>query len=502
MLESWLPGHKMTQEFSSQGMSERLAHLEALEQAGINPYPAQPPRKTHTNAEVIRDFNNLAGSVVSVVGRMVSQRIMGGMTFAHIDDGSGRVQTVMQRDALGDLYPLVRNYFGIGDFIGVSGNLKATRTGEISVWANEVTMLAKALRVAPHKLLDPEVQQRQRYLDTLVNSEARERFRTRSTIVQEMRDYFIHNLGCLEVETPVLDYTYGGASARPFVTHHNALNQDFYLRIANELYLKRMTVGGYYEGVFEFSRDFRNEGMDSTHNPEFTQVELYKPWWDYNNMMDMTESLMSSIVRKIHGSTRAPFGDYIIDYSTPWKRLTINDGIREKIGLNPETATREQLQNIATDLGLDTTGTVPGQLWVEIFEKLWEKDLIQPTFVKDFPADTSALTKRHRLNPDLAERFELYVGGMEVANCYTELNDPRDQRARFESERQKRMAGDNEAMLLDEDFITALEYGMPQQAGIGISIDRWTMLLTNTAHIRQAIYFPTLRRKGVEKNHE
>lgn len=495
MWECWLPTRKMSQEFSSPDYLERYRHLEELEKAGINPFPAEPPKRSHKNVELIQNFEDLSGSVVSVVGRMTSKRIHGGLTFAHIEDESGAIQTVMQRNILGDLYPIVKNYFGIGDFIGTTGILRVTKTGEISVWANEVVMLAKALQVAPRSLVDPEVQQRQRYLHTLVDREARERFRTRSKIVQEMRNYFIKDLGCLEVETPVLDSTYGGASAKPFITHHNALDQDFYLRIANELYLKRMTVGGYYEGVFEFSRDFRNEGIDRTHNPEFTQVELYKPWWDYNNMMDMTESLMSNITRRIHGSIKAPFGDCMIDYSTPWKRLTIYDGIREKMGLNPETATLEQLQNIATNLGLDTEGVLLGKLRVEIFEELWKDDLIQPTFVKDFPADTSALTKRHRSNPSLTERFELYVGGMEVANCYTELNDPRDQRARFELEMQKRQAGETEAMLTDDDFITALEYGMPPQAGIGISIDRWTMLLTNATHIRQAIYFPTLRRK-------
>lgn len=472
---------------------ERLAHVEALERAGINPFPAEPPRRTHRNDELKTNFD-LLGSTVSVVGRMTSKRVHGGLTFAHIEDESAAIQTVMQRDVLGNLYPIVRDCFGVGDFIGTTGVLKATRTGEVSVWAEQVTMLAKALRVAPPKITDPEIQQRQRYLDTLVNREARERFRTRSHIVQQMREYFIGRLGCLEVETPILDSTYGGAAAKPFITHHHALNRDFYLRIANELYLKRMTVGGYYEGVFEFSRDFRNEGMDRTHNPEFTQVELYKPWWDYYNMMDMTEELMSGVVERIHKDTRAPFNGQLIDYSRPWRRLTIYDGIRQKLGVNPEDATVEELQRVGRELGLQIEGTMKGAVCMELFKQLWEDKLIQPTFVMDFPADTSALTKRHRKNPDLTERFELFVGGMEVANCYTELNDPRDQRARFELEGQKRRAGDSEAMQFDEDFITALEYGMPPQAGIGISIDRWSMLLTDRNHIRQVIYFPTLRR--------
>lgn len=473
---------------------ERIAHIAALEEAGINPYPAEAPKRTHRNVELVRDFATLAGSTVSTVGRMVSKRIHGGLTFAHIEDDSGQVQIAMQKNVLGPQYPLIRDYFGVGDFIGATGILRATKIGEISVWAEEVLMLAKALRVAPHKLLDPEVQQRQRYLHTLVDAETRNKFRIRSQIVQQMREYFIGRLGCLEVETPVLDSAYGGANAKPFVTRHNVLDQDFFLRISNELYLKRMTVGGFYEGVFEFSRDFRNEGMDRIHNPEFTQVELYKPWWDYYNMMDMTEELMGGVVQRIHKDNKALFNDRLIDYSKPWRRLTIYDGIRQKLGINPEDATTEELQKIGRGLGLQIEGTLKGVVCMEIFEQLWEGELIDPTFVMDFPADTSALTKCHRKDPALTERFELFVGGMEVANCYTELNDPRDQRARFELEIQKRQSGDSEAMPYDEDFIRALEYGMPPQAGIGISIDRWTMLLTDTDHIRQAIYFPTLRR--------
>lgn len=475
--------------------AERLTHIAALEKAGINPFPAEPPKRTHRNIELREDFEALSGSTVSVVGRMLSKRIHGGLTFAHTDDGSAAIQTVWQRDVLKDLYPIARDYFGVGDFIGATGILKATKAGEISVWAEEVSMLAKALRVAPRTTVDPEIQQRQRYLHTLSDPEARQRFRVRSQIVQQMREHFIGRLGCLEVETPILDSTYGGASAKPFITHHHALDQDFYLRIANELYLKRMTVGGYYEGVFEFARDFRNEGMDRIHNPEFTQVELYKPWWDYYNMMDMTEELMSGIVRRIHADTAVSFNGQVIDYSKPWKRLTIYDGIRQKLGIRPETASIEELQRIGRESGLEIKGTTKGVACLELFEQLWADELIQPTFVIDFPADTSALTKRHRKNPELTERFELFVGGMEVANCYTELNDPRDQRVRFEMERQKRQAGDTEAMPYDEDFIRALEYGMPPQAGIGISVDRWTMLLTNAAHIRQAIYFPTLKRR-------
>ena len=483
----------MEQEIDSSEYAQKLAHTEALEKAGINPYPPEPPKRTHKNIVLKTDFDNLRGDTVSAVGRLVSKRIHGKLTFAHIEDESDSIQIVMQQNVLGDLYPLIKDFFGVGDFIGATGILKPTNMGEISIWATEVQMLAKALRTAPLKITDPEIQQRQRYLHTLSDPEARKRFRVRSQIVQEMRDFFIDKLGCLEVETPILDSTYGGASAKPFVTHHNSLNQDFFLRIANELYLKRMTVGGYYEGVFEFSRDFRNEGMDRTHNPEFTQVELYKPWWDYYNMMDMTEELITKMVSDLHETTTVPFGDHLIDYSRPWRRLSIYDGIRQKLGINPEEATIEQLQNAGRSLDLQIEGILKGEVCLELFEELWEKDLINPTFVMDYPADTSALTKRHRINPELTERFELFVGGMEVSNCYTELNDPRDQRVRFELEVEKAKQENSDAMPFDEDFIRSLEYGMPPQAGIGISIDRWVMLLTNTDHIRQAIYYPTLR---------
>lgn len=477
----------------------RLFRAQSLESMGVNPYPAEPFRRTHMVEELVRLYDSLRGDSVSVAGRMVSRRDHGKLIFSHLADESGSVQAVITKNRLNSGFDLFRDHFDVGDFVGVSGILESTRTGEVSVWAEDVAMLTKSLRSAPHTINDAEVMQRQRYLHTLVDSAARERFRTRSRIVQSMRDYFINRMGCLEVETPVLDTTYGGAQAKPFQTHHNALNTDMFLRISNELYLKRMTLS-YLEGVFEFSRDFRNEGMDRTHNPEFTQVELYKPFWDYNDMMDMAEDLIEGIALKIHGKTKLPFTvprkdgrdeEVEIDYKKPWRRLSVYEGIKEKLGIDVEDVSGERLRVIAHSYGIDEF--TRGEVVLKLFEELWENDLIQPTFVKDFPADTSALTKRHRLNPDLTERFEAYAGGMETMNCYTELNDPRDQRRRFELERDKRNHGDKEAMQFDEDFILAQEYGMPQQAGIGISIDRWTMLLTNTNHIRQVIYFPTLR---------
>lgn len=477
----------------------RLAHTRALEQHGVDPFPSKPFGITHQIGQLHSGYEGLQGSLVSTAGRLVDTRDHGRLIFGDVEDATGKIQTVMVNNRLGEMFPLVKDYFDKGDFIGIQGSLQKTRTGEVSIWAAEVTMLAKALRGAPDKVVDAETMQRQRYLHTLVDLTVRERFRTRSRIVQRMRDYFINRLGCLEVETPVLDTTYGGASAKPFTTHHNALGTDLFLRISNELYLKRMTLS-YLEGVFEFSRDFRNEGMDRTHNPEFTQVELYRPFWDYNMMMDMTEDMMEGIVMGIHGSTQAPYSlpkndgkdeEVVIDYKKPWRRLTIYDGLRERLGIEPTTISDSALRSIAHEYGVDEN--TRGEVLFKLFDRVWEQDLIQPTFVTDYPAETSSLAKRHRADPGLTERFELFVGGMETANAYTELNDPRDQRERFELEKRKRTLGDKEAMQFDGDFILAQEYGMPQQSGIGISIDRWTMLLTNTNHIRQVIYFPTLR---------
>ena len=485
----------MKRETEAADYIHRLAQAEALEKAGINPYPAEPPVITHLAVQLVRDYDVLQGSEVSLAGRMLTKRGHGGITFTHVDDASGIVQTVWEQKRLGEKYYLIRDNFEEGDFIGVRGVLGKTKTEEISVFADDIQMLAKALRFPPMTVTSAETQQRQRYLHTLVDESARDRFRVRSKMVQSMREYFINKIGCLEVETPIMDSTYGGAEARPFITTHRALKTDFYLRIANELYLKRYTVGGYYEGVFEFSRDFRNEGMDRIHNPEFTQVELYKPFWDYNNMMEMAENLMSGIVQKVHGTMVIPFGEQMIDYTPPWRRLTIYDGLREKLAVEPKDLTEKQVDKLVHEYAVDEVKDedLKGRKLVKLFEKIWEEELINPTFVLDFPADTSALTKRHRVDQSLTERFEMYAGCMELMNCYTELNDPRDQRKRFEMELARKKAGDEETMPMDEDFILAQEYGMPQQAGIGISIDRWTMLITNTDHIRQAIYFPTLR---------
>lgn len=498
----------------------RHSHLKNLEALGVNAYPAEPFRPSHQASQLRADFDSLQGSTVSIAGRLTALRDHKKIMFGDIEDASGNFQAVLMENRLNGQFPIVQGNYDPGDFIGVSGTLDKTRAGEPSIFASEVTMLAKALRSTPQKVTDPEVMQRQRYLELLTDPKARDRFRTRSKIVQGIREHYL-GLGALEVETPVLDNTYGGASARPFVTHHNALDSDVYLRIANELYLKRLT-SAFQEGVFEFSKDFRNEGMDKTHNPEFTQVEIYMPNWDYHMMMDTTEEMVEGIVQKLHGSTKAPFGEHTIDYARPWRRLAIYDGLRDRFRFDPETISDDSLVAIAEEHGVGprklqredkmsqiikrcgiksptitdhyTESTMRGELLMRLFELGYEKELIQPTFVMDYPTDTSALAKAHRSKPGVTERFELYAGGMEIGNCYTELNDPREQRDRFETENLKQLRGDKEAMPVDEDFVVFQEYGMPPQSGMGFSIDRSTMLLTDTPHIRQVILFPTLKK--------
>ncbi|MBI2420927.1 MAG: lysine--tRNA ligase [Candidatus Levybacteria bacterium] len=464
-----------------------------LEEIGINPYPPEMPERTHMNSEVVADFDSLQDQRVAVVGRITAIRTYGKRIFFDVTDASGKIQAMLIPDESGDdsQLQLFRKGFGVGDFVGVSGNLMKTRTGEVTVDASGLTMLAKSLLPIPEKLRDIEIRSRKRYLDLLVNPEVLERFKFRSRMVDYMRRRF-QDLGCYEVETPVLDTTYGGAAAKPFTTYHNTLETNLFLRISNELYLKRLIAGG-FEGVFEFSRDFRNEGMDRTHNPEFTQVELYKAYTDYNWMMDTSEQLMSGIAQDLAGSTHINYMGRDIDFSTPWRRLSMYDGIREAYGFDPETASEDEVRRIALDEGIE--GDDVGYLLVELFDKRVAPTLINPTFVIDYPESTSPLTKKHRTKPGLVERFECYVDGMEVMNCYTELNDPRKQRENFEAELRRRSAGDEEAMLMDDDFVIAMEYGMPPMGGIGISIDRFTMIFTNAEHIREVILFPTMKPK-------
>lgn len=479
----------MAKERVQDGYEARLIHALALERKGINIFPPDPSPVTHLSTALVERFSELEGQEVGIAGRIDSERAHGKISFYDVTDADGKIQVVVSEKNLGaEEYGIVSENIDPGDFIFAKGKLGKTRSGEVSVIAEQVRMLAKSLRPLPDSV-SMETAQRQRYLDLLLNPETRRRFVARSMIVQGMRERFL-KLGCMEVETAVLSNQYGGAEARPFVTHHNAIGEEVYMRISNELELKRLTAA-FQGGVFEFSRDFRNEGMDATHNPEFTQVELYKPYTDYRWMMGMSENLMAKICRDLHGSMQISYGDLKIDLTPPWRRLTIYDGLRESLRIEPKTIGMDELQKLAKAHNIE--GHTKGEILLKLFDAVVGPTLVQPTFVMDYPSETSALTKKHRDDPEVTERFECVVGGMEVMNCYTELNDPRDQRARFEAEKEKRARGDKEAMQFDEDFLLFQEYGMPQQGGIGISIDRWTMLLTNTQRIRDVILFPLLK---------
>lgn len=470
-----------------------LEKIKFLEERGIDPYPGEMPEITHLATDIRENFNRLEGTKVSIAGRLTGIREHGKRVFLDIQDESGKLQSTFTDESLGqDQFDIFKGGYSNGDFIFVSGDLIKTKRGEISVNTTKIKMLAKSILPPPSKwdgLKNVETRTRQRYLDLMMNQEVKDRFIFRSKMVESMRQTFL-GMGCYEVETPVLDSTYGGASARPFETHHNALDTKLFLRISNELYLKRLLVGG-LGGVFEFSRDFRNEGMDKTHNPEFTQVELYKAYTDYNYMMTMSENLISGIAQKLLGKQVIEYQGKTINLKTPWKRLSIYDGVREAYKIDPENISDKDLLNLAKKEGI--TETDRGYILLELFDKKVSPNLVDPTFVIDYPESTSPLTKKHRAQKGLVERFETVVAGMEVMNCYTELNDPRKQRQNFVEELNRRMAGDDQAMQTDDDFVIAMEYGMPPMGGIGISIDRWTMLLTNADHIRETILFPTMK---------
>lgn len=473
---------------------DRLKQLQILESAGVDPYPGVPPVRTNMNIDITDSFAMLEGQDVSVVGRIRSIRDHGGLLFVDLQDASGSVQLSLTEEALGtDSFDLFKKAFAEGDFIATSGLVFRTRRGQPTVNANSVTMLAKTLREIPQKLTDIETRSRQREVDLLVNPEVVNRLRFRGEMIEYMKERF-RQFGCHEVETPILDTIYGGANAKPFKTTLDALSdEEFYMRISNELYLKRLMIGGLYEGVFEFSRDFRNEGMDRTHNPEFTQVELYKAYSDYIQMMDMSENLMSDIARDLLGTREVEFNGHKIDLSAPWRRLSVYDGLKQYGNIDAETVSDAELQKLAKEHGIEQTDR--GWILMELFEHYAEPHLIQPTFVIDYPEITSPLTKKHRSKPGLVERFECYVGGVEVMNCYTELNDSRTQRNNFNEEMRRRIEeNDDQAMPTDEGFIIAQEYGMPPMGGIGISVDRWVMIFTNAKHIRETIAFPTMKR--------
>jgi lysyl-tRNA synthetase class 2 len=487
-------------------MRRRRDELEALQKQGINPYPYEFSRTAYSR-EIIESFKDDAPrQSVAVAGRIMSLRRMGKASFCHVQDSQGRIQIYLRKDDLASIYDAFR-LMDIGDIIGVHGYVFRTKMGEVSVHAESLTLLSKSLRplpVAKEKLdengnktiydpfSDKELRYRQRYVDLAVNPQVMEVFIKRAKIISSIRK-ILDERGYLEVETPILQPQYGGAFARPFVTHHNALDSDLYLRIADELYLKRLIVGG-FDGVYEFSKDFRNEGMDRTHNPEFTMLELYVAYKDYIWMMGLVEELVSQVAFALNGTMHAKAGDREIDFTPPWKRITVFDAIRQFAGKDLRGKPESELRAAAKGFQIDIAPTDgPGAIIDEIFSERVEPQLIQPTFVMDYPIEMSPLAKRHRSEEGLVERFEVICNGQEICNAFSELNDPLDQRARFEEQMRRRTQGEEEIQPLDEDFLRALEYGMPPTAGLGVGIDRLTMLLTAQDSIRDVIFFPQMR---------
>ncbi|MBC7921152.1 MAG: lysine--tRNA ligase [Ferruginibacter sp.] len=493
----------------------RRQKREELLRMGIDPYPSDSFPVNATAEDIHRhyqpDQNNYPD--VSLAGRLMTFRIMGNASFAEIQDATGRIQLYFRRDDLcpGEdktLYNTVfKKLLDIGDIIGVKGFVFTTQTGEVSVHVREFKLLTKSLRPLPivreakdeqgnvhtyDAFTDPEQRYRQRYVDLVVNPSVRETFRQRTRLVSSIRAYLNHR-GYLEVETPILQPLYGGAAARPFTTHHNALDTTLYLRIANELYLKRLIVGG-FEGVYEFAKDFRNEGMDRFHNPEFTQVELYVAYQDYEWMMNLVEEMVEKAALDLHGTTEVRVGEHLIDFRRPWKRFTMFEAIRHYTNVDIAAMDEAQLREAARQLGVPTEPSMgKGKLIDEIFGETCEPRLIQPTFITDYPVEMSPLAKRHRRKEGLVERFEAICNGKEICNAFSELNDPVDQRQRFEEQLELGRRGDIEAMVLDEDFLRALEYGMPPTAGLGIGIDRLAMVMTNSHSIQDVLFFPQMK---------
>ena len=502
-------------ELSEQEIIRRNS-LQALRDMGIEPYPAAEYPVTAYSDDIIRNFDdNLEPPrEVSIAGRIMSRRIMGKASFVELMDSHGRIQVYISRDEIcpgenKDLYNVVfKKLLDIGDIIGIEGYVFRTQTGEITVHARKLTVLSKSLRPLPIVKVkdgvtydafdDPELRYRRRYLDLIVNDGVREVFAKRSAVIRSMRNFFDAH-GFMEVETPILQQLAGGASARPFITHHNSLDIDLYLRIALELYLKRLIVGG-FDGVYEIGKNFRNEGMDRTHNPEFTLMELYVAYKDYNWMMRFTEQLLEKICLDVNGTTTVKVGDRTIDFKAPFPRVTMRQAILDHAGIDIEGMDEAALRKAARDLNIEVEdGWGKGKLIDEIFGETAEGTYIQPTFIIDYPIEMSPLTKKHRDNPELTERFELMVNGKELANAYSELNDPIDQYQRFVDQMKLAERGDDEAMVIDHDFIRALEYGMPPTSGIGIGIDRLVMLMTGQEAIQEVLLFPTMRPEKVER---
>lgn len=475
-------------------LDHRRDKLERWRQAGIDPFPYSFER-THLSKQIVDNFDGLEGKPVRVAGRIVSFRPHGKSTFFHLLDGDGQIQCYAKVDVLGEEPYQRLDWLDLGDFVGVSGEVFKTRTGEVSIKANGYVILAKSMRPLPekwHGLVDKELRYRRRYLDLISDPSVRDLFVTRAKIVSRIRS-FLDARGFLEVETPVLQPIYGGAAARPFTTHHNALDAEFYLRIADELYLKRLIVGG-YEKVYEVCRDFRNEGIDRDHNPEFTMVELYVAYADYRDIMALFRELLIDAAIAARGVPSFPFGGQTIDLTAPWAEIPLLDAIRQKTGLDLSKPDDASARAAAKSIGVEIPGEASyGKVVDEVFSQRVQPDLIAPTFVTDYPVEISPLAKRHRTKPGLVERFELFMAGREVGNAFTELNDPDDQRARFEAMAEAARRGDFETHRVDEDFLLALEHGMPPTGGLGFGVDRLVMTLTGVSSIREVILFPTLR---------
>ena len=516
-------------ELSEQEINRR-SNLQALKDMGINPYPAAEYPTNAFSTDIVAEFKDPAVDAegnpteplreVCIAGRMMSHRVMGKAGFVELQDSKGRIQVYVKRDDIcpeenKDLYNVVfKKLLDLGDFIGVTGFVFRTQTGEITVHAKSLTVLAKSLKPLPivkekdgqvfDAFEDPELRYRQRYVDLVVNNGVKDTFLKRATILRTMRQVF-DEAGFTEVETPILQQIAGGASARPFITHHNALNVDLYLRIATELYLKRLIVGG-FEGVYEIGRNFRNEGMDRSHNPEFTCMELYVAYKDYNWMMSFTEQLLERICVAVNGSTEVQIGENVVNFKAPYRRLPILEAIKEKTGFDCEDKSEEEIRAFCQEKGMEVVETMgKGKLIDELFGEFCEGSFIQPTFITDYPVEMSPLTKMHRSKAGLTERFELMVNGKELANAYSELNDPIDQEERFVEQMKLADKGDDEAMVIDHDFLRALQYGMPPTSGIGIGIDRLAILMTGQPTIQEVLLFPTMKpekkapRDGVEK---
>ena len=495
-------------ELSEQEILRRQS-LDELRKMGINPYPAAEYTTNAFSTEILDSFSDDAPArEVSVAGRMMSRRVMGKASFVELQDSKGRIQVYVTRDDIcpdenKDLYNVVfKKLLDIGDFIGVRGTVFRTQTGEISVHAKELTLLSKSLKPLPivkykdgmayDKFDDPELRYRQRYVDLVVNDGVKDTFLQRATVIRTLRKV-LDEAGYTEVETPTLQSIAGGASARPFITHFNALDQDMFMRIATELYLKRLIVGG-FEGVYEIGKNFRNEGMDRNHNPEFTCMELYVQYKDYNWMMSFTEKLLETICIAVNGKPEREIDGNIVSFKAPYRRLPILDAIKEKTGFDCDGKTEEEIRAFCLSKGMDVDETMgKGKLIDELFGEFCEGTFIQPTFITDYPVEMSPLTKMHRSKPGLTERFELMVNGKELANAYSELNDPIDQEERFKEQMRLADKGDDEAMIIDQDFLRALQYGMPPTSGIGIGIDRLVMLMTGKTFIQEVLFFPQMK---------